>query len=241
MLLDEADLPAGTFVLLPELGDTGFSFDLERHRRRPDAAVGPFAGPPPGASGCRRGTPSGARTGRGRNCATIVAPDGSVVGTYRKVHPFSYGREAEHFGGGDALLVTRCGDAVVAPQICYDLRFPELWRHAALAGAELFTIGASWPAARQQHWRHLLVARAIENQAFVLAVQPDGRGPSPAAMPAARSSSTRAARCWVSSTTGPACSRPRSTSRACRRGGGSSPPSPTCVATCSVRSGSTIR
>src|SRR5690606_2545669 len=61
--------------------------------------------------------------------------------------------------------------------ICYDLRFPELWRLGALAGAEVFTIGASWPDARQHHWRSLLIARAIENQAYVVAVNRVGRDP----------------------------------------------------------------
>ena len=56
----------------------------------------------------------------------------------------------------------------ICPTICYDLRFPELWRVATLAGTELFTIGANWPAARQTHWKSLIIARAIENQAYVL-------------------------------------------------------------------------
>ncbi len=61
--------------------------------------------------------------------------------------------------------------------ICYDLRFPELWRLAAIAGTEVFTIGASWPAARRHHWRQLLIARAIENQAFVVAANRIGDDP----------------------------------------------------------------
>ena len=61
--------------------------------------------------------------------------------------------------------------------ICYDLRFPELWRIAAAAGAEVFTIGASWPDTRHAHWRALLVARAIENQAYVIGVNRVGTDP----------------------------------------------------------------
>ena len=74
--------------------------------------------------------------------------------------------------------VRACGGAAVCPLVCYDLRFPELWRVAALAGAEVFTIGASWPEARQAHWRALLIARAIENQAYVVGVNRVGRDPS---------------------------------------------------------------
>jgi predicted amidohydrolase len=175
-LLDDADLEAGTFVLLPELGDTGFSFDLERivddeslaWGRGLAARLGCWLQVGHARYGPRR---------RGRNCATIIAPDGTDLVTYEKIHPFSYGREAEFYDGGDRIVIRRCSDAAVSPLICYDLRFPELWRHAALAGAEVFTIGASWPAARHEHWRSLLPARAIENQAFVVAVNRTGRDP----------------------------------------------------------------
>lgn len=175
-MLDQADVPAGAFVVLPELGDTGFSFALDRivddrslaWARRTAAVRGVWL---------QVGYAERGADGRGRNCATIVRPDGTVAGTYRKVHPFSYGREAEHYAGGDELLCERCGPVVVCPLICYDLRFPELWRHGAMAGAEVFTIGASWPAARQSHWRTLLIARAIENQAYVVAVNRTGRDP----------------------------------------------------------------
>ena len=114
----------------------------------------------------------------GRNCATILDPAGTVVGTYEKVHPFSYGHEARHFSAGGHLLLRRCGEAVTSPLICYDLRFPELWRLAAAEGTELFTIGASWPSARQDNWRSLLIARAVENQAYVVAANRIGSDPT---------------------------------------------------------------
>ena len=175
-VLDDAAVQPGTFVLLPELGDTGFSLnveaivdersltwarDLARRRR----------------IFLQHGFPERGPDGKGRNCAAIIGPDGSLLGRYHKVHPFSFGRESQHYSGGDWLLLRRCGEAIVCPLICYDLRFPELWRHAALAGAEVFSIGASWPAPRQQHWRSLLIARAIENQAYVVAVNRIGNDP----------------------------------------------------------------
>jgi predicted amidohydrolase len=175
-LLDESGVPPGCLVLLPELGDTGFSFNLDRivddrtvawaSRLARKHRVFVQAGHAVRGPG-----------GRGRNCATILDPSGEVLGRYEKVHPFSYGRESEQYEGGDHLLVARAGDTLVAPMICYDLRFPELWRHAALAGAEVFTVGASWPQARQAHWRSLLVARAIENQAYVVGANRVGRDP----------------------------------------------------------------
>jgi predicted amidohydrolase len=186
-LLAEAQpaIGPGTFVLLPELGDTGFSLDLDRIAddltltwasdlaRRMNIYLQPgFA---------RRGAAAPDNAPAGRNCAAIIAPDGLVLGEYQKVHPFSYGKESIAYSGGDHLVIKTCGDprdhAEVCPMICYDLRFPELWRLGATSGAEVFTIGASWPAARQHHWRSLVIARAIENQAYVVAVNRCGRDP----------------------------------------------------------------
>jgi predicted amidohydrolase len=175
-MLAAAALPAGSLVLLPELGDTGFSFNLEAiadgrsvaWAQGLAAALGVYVQ----VGHARRGP-----GGRGRNTATIVSPHGTILGAYEKVHPFSYGREASYYDGGGHLLLARCGPALAAPMICYDLRFPELWRLAALAGAEVFTIGASWPRERQHHWRSLLVARAIENQSFVVAANRVGCDP----------------------------------------------------------------
>ena len=180
-MLDEAGIEPGTYVVLPELGDTGFSMNLERivdersmawaegQARNRDIFI--QLGHARLESGDRPDTP------RGRNCAAILAPDGKLMGEYRKIHPFSYGKESQFYGGGDRLLLRRCAGALVCPLICYDLRFPELWRVAAKAGAEVFCIGASWPAERQHHWRSLVVARAIENQAYVVAVNRCGNDP----------------------------------------------------------------
>jgi omega-amidase len=66
----------------------------------------------------------------------------------------------------------------VAPAICYDLRFPELFRTATLKHhTGVFALGACWPVSRQHHWRALAIARAIENQAYMLAVNRTGRDP----------------------------------------------------------------
>ena len=179
-LLGSANLAPGTFVLTPELADTGFTMDDP-----------PADGPDPVAAAQARCRGHGLwmqvghaeRTEGGkRNAATIVAPDGSIRGTYRKVHLFSPGREDRHYLPGDALaivdVVAEDGTWRVAPAICYDLRFPELFRLAALAGAEVFTVGACWPAPRAAHRRALAIARAIENQAYVVACNRIGRDPN---------------------------------------------------------------
>jgi len=176
-MIDASDIAAGAFVLLPELGDTGFSFNLDTIV---DDQTLPWAQQLASSRGlwvqagfARRGS-----DGKGRNVAAIVNPRGEVVIEYAKVHPFSYGKEIEHFSGGSDLALCDVRDLHVAPLICYDLRFPELWRLAALAGADVFTIGASWPDARQHHWRLLSIARAVENQAYVVTCNRIGRDPS---------------------------------------------------------------
>lgn len=175
-MLDDVKIEAGTFVLLPELGDTGFSFNLEKTM---DGATLPWAKRVARERGIwlQPGYAERGSDGKGRNCAAVIGPDGEVRGVYQKVHPFSYGREIEHFSGGEKLVICEVDGAPLCPLICYDLRFPELWRHAALTGAEIFTIGASWPAPRQAHWRALLIARAIENQSYIVAVNRVGSDP----------------------------------------------------------------
>lgn len=176
-LLHEAGIESGTFVLLPELGDTGFSFNLPKILDEKTLDWGIDLARRLGIwlqVGYARSTDSD----KGLNCASIISPQGEVIATYAKIHPFSYSRESEYFVGGDQLVIRTCDGLKVCPMICYDLRFPELWRHGVLGGAEVFTIGASWPEARQAHWRSLLLARAIENQAFVVAVNRIGVDPN---------------------------------------------------------------
>jgi predicted amidohydrolase len=105
------------------------------------------------------------------NTSVLIAPDGSIAATYRKIHLFG-------FDEGEAVLLQAGQDQVVTPTplgntglvTCYDLRFPELFRSLTQSGAESFIVPAGWPARRIDHWRVLLRARAIENQAWVLGV-----------------------------------------------------------------------
>ncbi len=116
---------------------------------------------------------------KGLNRLLAVSPEGELMACYDKIHPFSYGKEADHYVGGRTLTVFEYGGWRICPTICYDLRFPELYRRATLqAGAELFLVVANWPSARREHWRTLLKARAIENQCFVAAVNRIGDDPN---------------------------------------------------------------
>ena len=86
--------------------------------------------------------------GRGANEAVVVGRDGAQVARYRKLHPFSFAGETDHYCSGDRVVTFECGRARVAPLVCYDLRFPEVFRVAARRGVTLFCVIANWPAAR---------------------------------------------------------------------------------------------
>lgn len=174
----------GELIVLPELFDSGFSLDTQRTADRDGRTLGYLR-----ELAQRLGAfVQGGRTVLGddpqrmaRNLATIVEPSGAIACEYAKVHPFSFGRESERFVGGQGVATydwEAGGQTMrVCPAICYDLRFPELFRLGVLAGAQVIALGANWPDARQDHWRSLLIARAIENQAFVLGVNRTGADP----------------------------------------------------------------
>lgn len=98
-----------------------------------------------------------------------VIDQGEIVGKYRKLHLFSTMSEDRYLHAGDRYLVVDTSAGRLGIAICYDLRFPELFRRMALDGAEIICLPAEWPKPRQEHWRTLLRARAIENQLFVVA------------------------------------------------------------------------
>lgn len=110
---------------------------------------------------------------KGRNIAAIYGPDGSLLTEYQKIHPFSYGVEHRHYLPGRALTSFAASDLRITPLVCYDLRFPEVFRVQADA-TDLFVVIANWPAPRRFAWRSLLAARAIENQCYVLGVNSVG-------------------------------------------------------------------
>jgi len=98
-----------------------------------------------------------------------VIDKGKIVGSYRKLHLFSTMREDQFLGSGNQSLVVETSVGRLGIAICYDLRFPELFRKLAIEGAEIICIPAEWPKPRQEHWKTLLRARAIENQLFIIA------------------------------------------------------------------------
>jgi len=121
---------------------------------------------------------------RAWNTSVLIGPDGEDLATYRKIHMFdvdaggvSY-RESEHEQPGSELVTAPAGELIAGLSVCYDLRFPELFRILTLRGARLLTVPSAFTRATgRDHWEVLLRARAIENQAFVLAPNQIGEAP----------------------------------------------------------------
>jgi predicted amidohydrolase len=178
-LLDAAPPEAGSLVVLPEMFSTGFSMNVGAVQEGAERPAERFL-----ESLARQynvcvlgGVVNVGRDGRGVNQALAFAPDGRQLVRYDKIHPFTMGEESRHYAGGNALQFFEWGGLRVCPQVCYDLRFPETFRHAVTHGAELFAVIANWPSYREQHWTTLLAARAIENLAYVIGVNRAGTDP----------------------------------------------------------------
>jgi predicted amidohydrolase len=117
-------------------------------------------------------------TGKPRNSFCMARPNHSFSITYSKVHPFSFAGEDKVLEAGNHLGMDRIGKLKIGATICYDLRFPELFSAMASDCDAIITI-ANWPERRVNHWRNLLIARAIENQCYMFGVNRigvDGNG-----------------------------------------------------------------
>ena len=112
------------------------------------------------------------------NTLTVFAPDGTLLADYSKIHLFRLMDEHQHLTAGDKPVLVDLPFGRAGLAICYDLRFPELFRGYALAGAEMTFLPAEWPHPRLSHWQTLVRARAIENQMFVFACNRVGRDAS---------------------------------------------------------------
>ena len=173
----------GSLIVLPEMFATGFSTDLSKTMQGAACETEEFLRTLAMRHHCTAigGMVNPGTNGRGRNESVTFAADGTLLARYVKQQPFSgltdAGESEVHEAGHEPVLF-RLGEFTVAPLICYDLRFPELFREATRRGADLLIVIAAWPEIRIGHWITLLRARAIENLAFVIGVNRTGREPS---------------------------------------------------------------
>jgi len=179
-MLAEARPAPGSMIVLPEMFATGFSMNAAAIQESPPSAtLERMAGwARRWSSHVMGGLVTPAPGGQGFNQSVTVNPEGKEVCRYTKIQPFSLGTEDVHYQAGDVVHLFQAAEWTVAPFVCYDLRFPEIFRHATRRGAELFVVIANWPEKRIRHWITLLQARAIENQAYVVGVNRVGEDPT---------------------------------------------------------------
>ncbi len=104
-----------------------------------------------------------------------VASNGSIIGEYSKIHPFSYGGESAVYSAGSIPKIVDLSNTAFGLTVCYDLRFPELYQQLSKK-SECIVVSANWPMQRRDHWVSLLCARAIENQCYIVACNRCGSG-----------------------------------------------------------------
>lgn len=112
-----------------------------------------------------------------RNTAIVVDSRGEVIALYAKCHPFTPGGEERHYCPGNNISIFRLGDLTFGIGICYDLRFPPLFRAYARLGVHAVIIPAAWPASRLRHWEILIRARAVDNKLYIIGVNTTGTTP----------------------------------------------------------------
>lgn len=109
-----------------------------------------------------------------RNTAVVFGADGALLAAYAKIHLFSPDGEDRYYTAGDRLATFTLGGVTFGLAVCYDLRFPELFRIYALAGVECMLVPAAWPCCRLRHWETLIPARALENRYYVAGINTAG-------------------------------------------------------------------
>jgi predicted amidohydrolase len=173
----DAAAEGARLAVLTEMYSTGFSMHTERTAEPVDGPSARFLVDQAAAHGmwvCGSVPEVHQGDDRPANTLVLAAPDGAVH-RYRKLHPFSYGGEHEKYAAGDRLVTVDVEGVRCSLFVCYDLRFAdEFW--ALAHETDCYVVVANWPAARREHWRTLLRARAIENQAYVVGVNRVGRG-----------------------------------------------------------------
>lgn len=173
----EAARRGSHLLVLPELWSTGYALDQSREL----AAVlntGMFTQMGTVAQQNKIALVGSILEKRGQevsNSAPFFAPNGRMLGIYRKLHLFRLMDEDKWLQPGQSPLAMDLPWGNTALAICYDLRFPELFRRYAVEGARLIVIPAEWPLERVEHWRALLRARAIENQCYIVACNAAGQ------------------------------------------------------------------
>jgi predicted amidohydrolase len=173
---DEALAQGAQLLVLPEMFTTGFSLTTGAHALESHEQGFAYLSQLARTRDvhCIASLPEQLSSGEVFNTSYLIGPSG-VVGTYRKIHLFSFGDEQTKYTPGTSASTFAVMDLRITPFICYDLRFPQLFAETAEA-TDLYVVVANWPSPRREHWLTLLRARAIENQCFIVGVNRAGEG-----------------------------------------------------------------
>jgi predicted amidohydrolase len=174
--IEEAARRGSHVIVFPELWSTGYALEQGKDLASP-LNVGIFAQLATLATQNKISIVGSLLEKRGlevANSATFFAPNGRLMGVYRKIHLFRLMEEDRYLQPGAAPLIMDLPWGRTGLAICYDLRFPELFRKYAVQGARMIILPAEWPLERIDHWRTLLQARAIENQCYIVATNSAG-------------------------------------------------------------------
>ena len=161
------------FMVLPELWNIGaFNLEAAREHAQPIDGALPSALAQKarehgiwlhGGSFCEKNADAL------HNTSVLFNPQGELAASYRKVHVFTYAREQDTMTAGTDYVLVETPLGLTGLATCYDLRFPEMFRAMRIAGAQAFVIPSGWPVSRIVQWDALLPARAVENQAWIIA------------------------------------------------------------------------
>ena len=170
-LIKEAAAHSCDIMVLPEMFNTGYSMEIQKIGENLLGQTSRFLTRVAAEHRVAiiAGYPVFGAEDKGRNAAIAVDEKGNIVGTYFKMYSFSYASEHLHYDFGQSPIVFNIRGLSASVFICYDLRFPEVFRRVANSVDCIFVI-ANWPTTRIDHWNALLKARAIENQCYVVGV-----------------------------------------------------------------------
>ena len=175
-LIAEAARRGSDLICFPEMWTTGFDWETnKRMASQQEKTISAIAGMARQYHIWINGSMLALdEKGQVSNTSVLFDANGRTAGTYRKTHLFSMLHEDRHMAAGNSICVADTPWGLAGLSICYDIRFPELFRTYALKGVKLQFIPSAFPYPRLQHWKVLVRARAIENQMFVIATNQVG-------------------------------------------------------------------
>ena len=179
-ILNTRHIEKNSLLVLPEMFATGFSLEPSKTLTSEPQKTENYLSSLAKNKQCwvvAGMTQPSKQEGTAHNCAVFFCPEGMKISSYSKIHPIPIlGEDTVHLAGSSVASI-EIDSFVVTPLICYDLRFPEVFRLALKQETNVFIVIACWPKVRIEQWIILLQARAIENQSYVIGVNRVGKDP----------------------------------------------------------------